>query len=72
MSLRKPDLDLRERFAGLLLGTAVGDALGLPAEGVSRGRINRLWRVSGVIVFFLAGAWSATTLNTHDSLLKRC
>src|SRR5271170_3707275 len=36
--------DLQDRFAGLLLGTAVGDALGLPAEGLSRGRIQRMWR----------------------------
>jgi ADP-ribosylglycohydrolase len=35
---------LQDRFAGLLLGTAVGDALGLPAEGISRGRIQRMWR----------------------------
>jgi ADP-ribosylglycohydrolase len=35
---------LHDRFAGLLLGTAVGDALGLPAEGISRGRIQRMWR----------------------------
>jgi ADP-ribosylglycohydrolase len=35
--------DLQQRFAGLLLGTAVGDALGLPAEGLSRGRIERRW-----------------------------
>ncbi len=30
-------------FHGILLGTAVGDALGLPAEGLSPGRIARLW-----------------------------
>jgi ADP-ribosylglycohydrolase len=36
--------DMQNRFAGLLLGTAVGDALGLPAEGISRGRIQRMWR----------------------------
>ena len=24
---------------GILLGTAVGDAIGLPAEGLSRGRV---------------------------------
>jgi ADP-ribosylglycohydrolase len=36
--------DLQDRFAGLLLGTAVGDALGLPAEGLSRGRLHRMWR----------------------------
>lgn len=28
---------------GLLLGAAVGDALGLPAEGLSPARIHRLW-----------------------------
>jgi ADP-ribosyl-[dinitrogen reductase] hydrolase len=35
---------LAERFAGLLLGTAVGDALGLPAEGLSPTRIQRRWQ----------------------------
>lgn len=35
--------DLHQRFSGLLLGTAVGDALGLPAEGLSRKRIDRRW-----------------------------
>lgn len=44
MSTPEPSIDLQERFAGLLLGTAVGDALGLPAEGLSRGRIQRMWR----------------------------
>ena len=34
---------LESRLKGLLLGTAVGDALGLPAENLSRGRIRRLW-----------------------------
>jgi ADP-ribosyl-[dinitrogen reductase] hydrolase len=32
-----------EAFAGVLLGTAVGDALGLPAEGMSRDRIRKRW-----------------------------
>jgi ADP-ribosylglycohydrolase len=32
-----------ERLRGLLLGTAVGDALGLPAEGISPARIRRWW-----------------------------
>ena len=36
-------LNLREKFAGLLIGTAIGDSLGLPAEGLSRSRIERLW-----------------------------
>jgi len=34
---------LRQRIAGVLLGTAVGDALGLPAENLSPRRIRRRW-----------------------------
>jgi ADP-ribosylglycohydrolase len=33
-----------DRFRGLILGAAVGDALGLPAEGLSRRRLQRLYR----------------------------
>ena len=43
MASSPPTPDLQDRFAGVLLGTAVGDALGLPAEGISRGRIQRMW-----------------------------
>ena len=32
------------RLRGLLVGTAVGDALGLPAEGLSRQRVQRLYQ----------------------------
>lgn len=35
---------LKERFRGILLGTAVGDALGLPAEGLSRRRTAKMFR----------------------------
>ena len=38
-----PNLDLQERFVGLLLGTAVGDALGLPAENLSAEKIRKRW-----------------------------
>jgi ADP-ribosyl-[dinitrogen reductase] hydrolase len=38
-----PNLNLQERFAGLLLGTAVGDALGLPAENLSAEKIRKRW-----------------------------
>lgn len=44
MALPVPNTRLSERFAGVILGTAVGDALGLPAEGLSRDRIWRKWR----------------------------
>ena len=43
MASSPPTPDLQDRFDGVLLGTAVGDALGLPAEGISRGRIQRMW-----------------------------
>lgn len=33
--------DSREQFAGLLLGSALGDSLGLPYEGLSRRRVRR-------------------------------
>jgi ADP-ribosylglycohydrolase len=33
-----------ECLAGVLVGTAVGDALGLPAENLSPRRIHRLWK----------------------------
>jgi ADP-ribosyl-[dinitrogen reductase] hydrolase len=35
---------LRDVLAGVLLGTAVGDALGLPAENLSSRRIRRWWK----------------------------
>lgn len=34
----------RDAFAGVILGTAVGDALGLPAENMSPRRIHRRWK----------------------------
>ncbi len=43
MASSSPTPDAQDRFAGVLLGTAVGDSLGLPAEGISRGRIQRMW-----------------------------
>ncbi len=36
-------LTIHERILGLLLGGAVGDAIGLPAEGMSAERIVRRW-----------------------------
>lgn len=35
--------ELRDRFAGVLLGTALGDALGLPMEGMHASVISRLF-----------------------------
>lgn len=36
-------IDREDKLAGVLLGTAVGDALGLPREGLSRRRARRLF-----------------------------
>jgi ADP-ribosylglycohydrolase len=48
LMIREVDINQTEKvarsFAGVLLGTAAGDALGLPAEGLSPGRIRRLWK----------------------------
>jgi ADP-ribosylglycohydrolase len=38
------NIELQERIAGLLLGTAVGDALGLPSEGLTSDQIRRRWK----------------------------
>lgn len=38
-----PHENVRSAFTGVLLGTAVGDALGLPAENLSPARIRKLW-----------------------------
>lgn len=43
MNSPESESTLRAAIAGVLLGTAVGDALGLPAEGLSRQRIARCW-----------------------------
>ena len=37
-------MTLHQKLAGVLIGTAVGDSLGLPAEGLSRQRIQRKWK----------------------------
>ena len=44
MATIMPGIELKDRFAGLLLGTAVGDALGLPSEGLTADQIRRRWK----------------------------
>jgi ADP-ribosylglycohydrolase len=55
-----------DRFAGLLLGTAVGDALGLPAEGLRPATIRRLGWNGNWHHRFVAGRgmWSDDTEHT--------
>jgi ADP-ribosylglycohydrolase len=38
-------VDTADRIIGVMLGTAVGDAIGLPFEGMSRRRVRRLARL---------------------------
>ena len=45
-------IDWEKAFVGIMLGTAVGDAIGLPTEGISRRRIRRMHK--GVLKHRLA------------------
>jgi len=60
-------VDLRARLAGTLLGTAVGDALGLPCEGLSAARIAR--RFGRADRFRLLGRTGYVSDDTEQSAL---
>jgi ADP-ribosyl-[dinitrogen reductase] hydrolase len=51
-------------IAGCILGTAVGDALGLPGEGLSPSRLNRLFPRAGHHFIFGRGMVSDDTEHT--------
>ena len=61
----------KERFRGIILGTAVGDSIGLPAEGLSRRRIRKFfkgrWRHR---LFFNRGMVSDDT--DHTAFIALC
>ena len=59
--------DLPDRFAGLLLGTALGDALGLPFEGASGSAIAR--RAPSIDRFSLVGRRGFVSDDTEQSAL---
>lgn len=59
--------DRRARLHGTLLGTAVGDALGLPAEGMSARGIARRW--GRVERFSFLGRWGVVSDDTEQSAL---
>ena len=65
---------MKDRLAGILLGTAVGDALGLPAEGLSPSRRRRLmpgpWRHRLLLGRGMLSDDSEHTLFVAQSLLK--
>src|SRR5258708_29490642 len=61
------DMDLRARVAGTLLGTALGDALGLPCEGMSAKRIAR--RFGKLDRYRLLGRTGYVSDDTEQSAL---
>ncbi len=66
--------ELQDRIRGILLGTAVGDSLGLPAEGMKPQRIKALnWNHWHQRLIFRQGMWSDDTEHTWfvaQSLIK--
>lgn len=62
---------LRERIAGLLLGTAVGDALGLPREGLTARRATRLFGPPPLRHAFLLGRGMCSDDTEHTCLVAQ-
>src|SRR6185295_15479599 len=60
-------MDLRDRVSGTLLGTALGDALGLPCEGMSAKRIAR--RFGRLDRYRLLGRTGFVSDDTEQSAL---
>jgi ADP-ribosyl-[dinitrogen reductase] hydrolase len=57
--------ELRERFVGVLIGTAIGGALELPAEELSKKRIEQRWYGQWRHRFIFGhGIWSDDTEHT--------
>jgi ADP-ribosyl-[dinitrogen reductase] hydrolase len=56
-----------ERFAGCLLGCALGDSLLLPAEGLSRAAVAR--RFTGPLRHRLVGGWGMVSDDTEHTFL---
>ena len=67
------ELSLGDRFRGVVLGTAVGDAIGLPAEGLTPSRARKLfpgrWRHRLVIHRGMVSDDTEHTLFVAQSLL---
>src|SRR6185436_17286184 len=60
-------MDFRDRLTGVLLGTAVGDALGLVCEGMSARRIAR--RFGRLDRYYLLGRTGYVSDDTEQSAL---
>jgi ADP-ribosylglycohydrolase len=75
VSIRKldgPDVKVdTARIAGVLLGTAVGDALGLPREGLSRRRAGRLFGGPPLGHRFLFGRGMTSDDTEHTCMVAQ-
>lgn len=60
--------DFADKLAGVILGTAVGDALGLPREGLSRDRARRLFGYPPLRHRFLFGRGMVSDDTEHTCL----
>ncbi len=60
-------VELESRLKGSLLGTALGDALGMPCEGLSSGQISR--RFGKIESFHLLGSIGFVSDDTEQSAL---
>jgi ADP-ribosylglycohydrolase len=65
----KNDSERADRIAGTILGTAVGDALGLPREGLSRQRAQRLFGGPPLRHRFLFGRGMVSDDTEHTCML---
>ena len=69
MQTSSENLQLSDRYAGCLLGGAVGDALGRPVEFMSIGEIRKQFGPEGILDFAdMAGGIGAVTDDTQMTL----
>src|SRR5947209_8063775 len=69
MVLSQAPIDRADRMAGVILGTAVGDALGLPREGMSRRRARRLFGPPPLCHQFLFGRGMVSDDTEHTCMV---
>jgi ADP-ribosyl-[dinitrogen reductase] hydrolase len=68
-SIMEAHMDWRERIEGVLLGTAVGDALGLPREGLHPTRAKKLYGGAPLHYRFFMGRGMVSDDTEHTCML---
>lgn len=58
-----------DQLSGVILGTAVGDALGLPREGISRDRARRIWGEGSLRHGFVFGRGMISDDTEHTCMI---